>query len=256
MTKKEVSKQALLKVAFSATKAAAKLLLSKQKSAKIKVMKNKWDYALNVDIQSEKLIKKIIKKKFPNHSFLAEESEFEKHKSDYIWVIDPLDGTLNYAHNIPMFGLSIAVLYKNKPVIGVIYLPKLNEFFHTIKGKGAFLNGKRIHVNKNKGKNNIFICGNPENWKRIGKKIRYEITRYFGCSGVELAYVACGRLTARVKTKGKFDPFGNIAGFLLIEEAGGKVIEYGSKKWSCENYIASNKAAHNELCRMFKVRKV
>ncbi len=255
MVKKEVSEQALLKVAKAAAKAAAKLLLSKQNNSKIKIRKNGWDYALDVDIRAEKLIKNLIKKKFPNHSFLCEESNLEKHKSEYLWIIDPLDGTLNYAHNIPLFAVSIAVVHQKKPIVGVIYIPKLSELFHTVKGKGAFLNNKKIHVNKTKGKKNIFIAGNPENWKIMSRNIYSSLTRYFGSSCFELAGVACGRLTARIKLKGKYDPFGSVAGFLLVKEAGGVVTEIG-KKLSGRSYIASNKAAHKELCRIFKVRKL
>ena len=100
MIKKEVSVKALLDVAISATKLSAKIILNKNNS-KIKVKKGSWDYALDADIKAEKAIKNLIKEKFPEHSFLCEESGASKKKNNYSWVIDPLDGTINFAHKIP-----------------------------------------------------------------------------------------------------------------------------------------------------------
>jgi len=257
MVKKEVSKKQLLETAISAAKAAGKFLIKKQKTAKVKVRKNPWDFALDADIQAEKLIKKIIKNKFPDHSFLAEESKFEDHKGDYVWVIDPIDGTLNYANKIPLFSVSIAVLSKEELLAGVILAPMQKEIFYAVKGKGAFLNGKKIHVNKNKDKENILISGSPKNWFKTYKKVNLALTRYFRCSSLELAYVACGRFAARIKTSSLKDPFGSAAGALLIEEAGGVFTDLkgGGWKMNTNAYLASNKATHKKLFSIFKKSK-
>ena len=254
MAKKEVNENLLLNTAISAARAAGKFLVAKQKTAKVKVRKGKWDIALDADIQAEKLIKKIIKKKFPNHSFFAEESKLEKHKSDYEWVIDPLDGTINYAHKIPLFAVSIAVLLKKQPIVAVVNIPLLNEFFYAAKGKGAFLNNKRIYVNKENSIKNIFVAGNPANLCKFGKKINLNLARYLGCSAVEMAFVACGRFSARLKPTGVRDPFGTAAGSLLIREAGGVFTDLDYKNWNekTSRYIASNKIIHKKLLSIFR----
>ena len=257
MVKKEVSKKLLLETAISAAKAAGKFLIKKQKTAKVTIKKGKWDIALDADVQSENLIKKIIKKKFPDHSFFAEESKLEKHKSDYEWVIDPLDGTINYAHKIPLFEVSIAVLLNKKPIVAVINMPLLDKLFVAVKEKGAFLNNKRIHVNKEKDVKKIFVAGNPANLCKFGKKINLNLTRYLGSSAIEIAFVACGKYSARLKPKGAPDPFGTAAGALLVEEAGGIFTDLDYKTWNekTRKYIASNKAAHKKLLSIFKKKK-
>lgn len=253
MVKKEIN-TILLETAINATRKAKNYLLKKQKTAKIKVLKEKGDFALDADIEAEKIIKKTIKEKFPDHSFLAEESNFENKKSDYIWVIDPLDSTLNYANKIPFFAISLAVLFKNEVIIAVVSAPLQNELFYAVKNKGAFLNKKRISVNKNKDKDNMFIVTNPKNWLKINKKINFSMTRYFGCSSLELAYVACGRFAARIKNSNKSDPFGTVAGKLLVEEAGGKFTDLENKTWriKTKKYLASNKIVHDKLLRILK----
>ncbi len=117
-----------------------------QKRAKIVTHKGKGDFALNADIASEKYILQRIKKAYPAHDILTEETGHHHKQSDYLWIIDPLEGTLNYAHHIPFWGVNVGLFYKNKPYLGVVYLPELNELFHAAKGKGAYLNGKKIHV--------------------------------------------------------------------------------------------------------------
>jgi myo-inositol-1(or 4)-monophosphatase len=252
---KKISKDVLLKTALFAVKSAGFFLVKKQKSAKIQVMKKKGDFALDVDISAENLIKKIIKRKFAKHSFLAEESE-DIQENDYVWVIDPLDGTLNYANKIPFFSVSIAVLFKGNPIISVVYALMQDELFYAVKGKGAFLNGKRIFVNNKSKKDEVILCGTPSNLYPLNKKINLSMTRYFRCSSLELAYVACGRFAARIKDSFSGDPYGTAPGMLLVTEAGGFITDFDGA--DCDvftnKYVASNKVFHKKLLSIMKIK--
>ena len=268
--KKEVSADVLLRTAMSAAKDAASFLVKKQDSARIKVKKGVWDFALDADILAERLIKRIVRKSFPDHSFLAEESkpknknnnvrDSKKKNSDYIWVIDPLDGTINYANGLPLFAVSVAVLHKGIPVIALVHAPLLRETFHAVRGKGAFLNKKRIFVNEASDKNKAVLVSNPTNLCRLDSinVVNLNLTRYFGCSSIELAFVACGRFSARIKLAEKFDPFSTAAGALIVEEAGGIFSDLDGGGWKTHtvSYLASNKVSHKKLLKVLtKLKK-
>src|SRR6056297_1190946 len=149
--------------AIKATKKAGEILLKKyQKFDRSKVtFKSKHEILTSADLAAEKEIIKTIKKKFPSHQILAEESGETKNKSDYKWFIDPLDGTTNFSMHNPLWATSIGLSYKNKLIIGIIYSPSLDEFFYAEKDKGAYLNNKRIKVSNFKGQKviNTFCHG-------------------------------------------------------------------------------------------------
>src|SRR3989338_5624172 len=134
-------------IAVRAAKAAGKVLLDNFGKIKTKTHKgHELGFVTNVDIAAEKKIFSVIRKKYPKHNILSEEEGFIDNNSGYKWVIDPLDGTHNYIHSLPIFGTSIALEHKGDVKLGVIYLPMLNQLFVAEKGNGAFLNGKRIKV--------------------------------------------------------------------------------------------------------------
>ena len=126
---------------------SARILSDMQKNARIIKNKGEGDFALDADIASENFLLNKIRKKYPDHSIFTEESGSHVKKEEYLWVIDPLEGTLNYKHNIPFYAVNIGLFRKGVPLLGVVYAPVLDELFYAYKGKGAFLNGKRIHVN-------------------------------------------------------------------------------------------------------------
>ena len=132
-----------------AVKAGGKVL-SKYfgKSLKTKVKSVNADVQTKADLESEKAILKILKKEFPKYNIWAEESGYLDKKSDYTFVLDPLDGTNNFVLGIPFFSVSLALLYKEEPLYSIIFNPVTKQLFHAEKGKGAYLNGKRIKVNK------------------------------------------------------------------------------------------------------------
>ena len=239
----------LLKFAITLAKDSASLLQRMQKKAKIVNDKGGGDFALNADVASENFIMKRIRQKYPDHDILAEESGHHHKDSDYLWVIDPLEGTLNYAHRLPIWAVNVGLFHKGKPFLGVVYAPVLKELFYAVKGKGAYLNGKRIHVNKDTNFMRSLYCGSSKLFsiESIGRRL----ARTLGCAGIELAYVACGRFGARIKIGG-IDPYGYGAGSILILEAGGKITGIHGQPWTLrtDGVLSSNGKLHDKLLKL------
>lgn len=213
------------------------------------------------DLAVEKLIKEKINKDYPGHDILAEESGHDKSDSEYLWVIDPIDGTRNYVHGHPIFGISIALAHKREVVMGVVYFPMIDWLFTAEKGKGAELNGKKIHVSSRMPETSdtmaTFGCSfykekeeQIEAFSRyidIMKKVRIE-----GAATFAFCAVACGIYESYI---GRFaKPWDYAASCLIIEEAGGKVTDFEGKRWNLdmENFIASNNTMHEKLLRVVK----
>lgn len=216
------------------------------------------NYVTEYDHASEKMILDIIKSHFPSHGFLCEESgSAPSQDSDILWIIDPLDGTTNFAHNIPIFCTSIGVLGPEGLLSGVIYLPLSQELFVAEKGKGAFLNGRKIKVSAQREFAGIAATGFPHNieenplhcidhFVKILKK--KTIIRNVGSCAVNLAYVAAGRFDSYWAIS--LSPWDVSAGILLIEEAGGKITNYEGKKYSLlagEPILATNGSIHQAI---------
>lgn len=242
-----------LKLATSAAKAAAKIIMAERGKAKIVKQKGQGDFAICTDLHAEKKILSMITKAFPKHNILTEETGKIDKGSEYTWVIDPLDGTVNFKHDLPIFATAITLLKNEQPVLSVVYAPVLKEFFHAVEGKGAFLNGKKIRVSATRKINDGLYCGNVFNLCKLENKISRHVARSFGSTALELAYVACGRFTARIRLK-LCDPYDFAAGKLLVEEAGGIVTTIDGKPCTIytENYIASNKLVHKKLLSFLK----
>ena len=132
--------------AIRAAKEAAKIIVANFNKIKHISKKGEGDYFTNVDILAEEKIISIIQRRFPKHNILSEEAGLIDKNSEFTWLVDPLDGTHNYMHGLPLFGVSVGLEHKKKIIMGVIYLPMLDELFVAERGKGAFLNGKRIKV--------------------------------------------------------------------------------------------------------------
>ncbi|MFP4514687.1 MAG: inositol monophosphatase family protein [Parcubacteria group bacterium] len=243
--------------AVEAAKRGGRILLNRYKSfdrAKVN-FKSKHEILTAADLAAEKEIIKIIRKNFPEHQILAEESGEIKNKSDYKWFIDPLDGTTNFSIHNPLWATSIGLSYKNKLVLGIVYSPSLDEFFYAEKSKGAFLNNKKIKVSNFSGEKvvNTFCHGSQK--KHIKKAIRYYNkqklaqfdARQMGSASMELAYVASGRVESiTIPGANSWDV---AAGVLLVKEAGGKVTDFNNKTWNLDSYdiIASNKKVHGQI---------
>ena len=241
----------MLAFSIKLAKESAQLLLRMQQKAKVVVEKEKGDFALDADIESEKHIMKRIREKYPEHDILTEETKHQHVKSDYLWVIDPLEGTLNYAHKIPVWAVNIGLFYKKEPFIGVVYAPVLKELFHAAKGKGSYLNGKKIFVNKDEDLLHSFYSVSQKQSCKLS--LSHHLMRHFGCVGLDLAYVACGRFGARIKLRGN-DPYGYGAGSVLVLEAGGKITDTKGQSWKLfsNGALASNGRLHGKVLEMLR----
>lgn len=211
------------------------------------------------DTRSEETIIKIITEKFPSHSFLAEESgkSGQIDSSEIKWIIDPLDGTVNYAHNVPIYCVSIAAEYKGELVCGAIYNPMLDELFTAVKGGGAFLNDRQIKVSQNASlKSALMVTGFPY---QLGKH-KFDAPKLFlklvsggipvrrlGSAALDLTYVAAGRFDGFWEIFLK--PWDVAAGVLILNEAGGKISQYDGKPYTIydDNLIATNGLIHQQL---------
>jgi len=247
------------KVMLLAAKKAEKAILKyygKKESIKIKPNKS---LVATADLEANKAIIKVIKNNFPSHSILSEETGFEDNKSDFKWVIDPIDGTHNFLRKIQIFGTSIALECKNEVVLGVLHFPVLRLTAFAQKGKGAFLNGKRIKVSGKKSLDHSFLliefsyAGREEKigfLKRLtGKPIDI---RNFGSAVHNLMLVASGMCDAYVVLS--TNEWDVAAGFLLVEEAGGRITGLDGKKWNFEErkYLISNGKLHKGLLKYVK----
>jgi len=242
------------KVALQAAKSASKVLLHYYGRKEAVKQKPNKSLVATADIESNKAIIKTIKKNFPSHSILSEETGFEDNKSDYKWVIDPLDGTHNFLHSIPVFGTSIALEYKNEVVLGVIHFPVLCMTAVAEKGKGAFLNGKRIRVSNKKELDHSFVLfdfsysGRKETIIFL-EKLSYKVidVRNFGSAIYNLLLVACGKSDGYIiLSTNEWDV---AAGLLIVEEAGGRITDLLGKPWNPHQnkYIVSNGKLHKKL---------
>ena len=189
------------------------------------------DYVTQVDQAAEEAIIDIVKKAYPDHGFLAEESGASAPDAEYVWVIDPIDGTTNFIHGFPQYCTSIGIQHRGMLTHAVVYDPVANELFTASKGRGAFLNDRRMRVTALTRLGEALV-GTGFPFKEVGRLDLY--MRQLGtmmktCSGVrragaaalDLAYVACGRLDAFWELG--LSPWDMAAGALLIQEAGGLV---------------------------------
>ena len=203
--------------------------------------KGPTDFVTNSDLKAEKIILEELIKARPNYSIISEENGIKNNKDkNNTWIVDPIDGTINFLHGIPHFAISIALKSKNEIVSGLIYDPIKNEIFFAEKDNGAFFNNQRIKVSK---KNQINDC-----LFAMGGKIKNEPDLPFrksGCAALDMAYVAAGRYD------GYFQHNLNIwdiaAGIILIEEAGGVLNEINLSVNKNINVIASSADINSKL---------
>lgn len=249
-------------IAISAVSKSGKILKKKyEEFDRTSVMfKTNHEILTENDLLSEKIIINEIKKYFSEHEILSEEFGKNKNKSDYLWIIDPIDGTTNFSMHNPLWSISVALAYKGKIILGVIYAPILNELFVAEKGMGAYLNNKKIKPsNIYKGKTlNAFCHGKlDDDIKRAIKyfniqKIQKFDCRQMGSACIEFAYVACGRIESIVIPGA--NAWDVAAGALMVSEAGGQVSDFKGKSWNLKSYdiVASNKKTHKDLLFILK----
>jgi myo-inositol-1(or 4)-monophosphatase len=224
---------------------------------------NEKNLVTEIDKKSEKEILNFIKKKYPSHAILTEETGEIKKDSEYLWVIDPLDGTTNFAHGLPIFSVSIGLIRKDEIIAGVVYDVMQNIFYSAEKGSGAFANKQKISVGKNDNLGlGVLVTGFPydvaenpdkafERFESLTKKAR--AVRRLGSAAIDFCYVA----------KGVFDGFWEVslhpwdicAGKLIVEEAGGIVTDFDGNKIDIysKRILVSNIKIHQQLIDGLKV---
>jgi len=211
----------------------------------------------DVDLASERLIREAISTYYPRHEVLGEEGGLDENRSEYRWIVDPLDGTTNYAHGYPIFCVSIGLEYKGEIILGVVYDPMREELFAAERGGGATLNHRPIHVSKTTELvQSLLSTGFPydirtsrltnlDHWANFA--MNAQALRRDGAAALDLCYVACGR----------FDGFWELnlsawdmaAGSLIVTEAGGRLSDFDGKAFSVykPEVIASNGLIHERM---------
>ncbi|MDD5644473.1 MAG: inositol monophosphatase family protein [bacterium] len=220
----------MLETAIRAAREAGKLQM-RSFGKKITVDEElRFDTKLALDKESEQVIVDTILSRFPEHSILAEESGRTDNASDYTWIIDPLDGTANFSRNIPQFCTSIALTRKNKTILGVVLDPVRDELYHAEKGKGAFLNGKKIKTRQTSETKDLFVvCGFMKSEETIKKGLlifnslitKVKKIRIMGAAALDLCWLAGGRFD--IYFEYGIMKWDIAAGRLILEEAGGNI---------------------------------
>lgn len=236
------------------------------KLSSVREKKYHWDLVTEADQESEQVVLEILSKHFPSHVILAEETGLSSQiKNDFVWAVDPLDGTTNYTHQFPMVSVSIGLLFKGTPIVGVVFNPIFNEMFQGAKGLGAKLNGQPLEVSKvNTLKSSLLVTGFPydrENNKDNNYPEFCHLTniaqgvRRIGSAAIDLAYVAAGRLDGYWERG--LQPWDLAAGVLLIEEAGGKVSSYDLSPFDvyAGRTLATNGLIHEQLSQELKIAR-
>ncbi|MCF8127996.1 MAG: inositol monophosphatase [Deltaproteobacteria bacterium] len=218
-------------IATLAARSAGGLLKKKFGNVQHIDKKGEIDLVTEADIAAEKIILKMLRDHFPKDNILAEEAGAQDLSSDRTWVVDPLDGTTNFAHGFPFFGVSIGLEIEKEMVLGIVYNPVMDEFFEARKGEGAFLNHKPIHVsNALSLKESLLVTGFPydigKRSNRIFERFRTMVlasqgVRRGGSAAIDMCYVASGRLDGFWEEDLK--PWDTAAGAVIVLEAGGRL---------------------------------
>ena len=252
-----------LEVAVTAAKRAAGILQSRFGNISRIRKKAAEEIVTEADTESEKVIIAIIRSSFPEHGILSEECGMIKPSSEYRWIIDPLDGTVNFAHRVPIFCISIALTFNREVMLGVILNPISGELFSAVRGKGAQLNGRPIKVSPVADiSESLLVTGFAYNINEIFNPV---ITRYGNClkvaqglrrlgsAALDLCYVACGRFEGFWEQNLK--PWDTAAGCLIVAEAGGQVTTFSNQPFTVDHLeiLATNGRIHNRMLELLKI---
>jgi len=250
-----------LEFAVDVARSAGAIQKSRYEDASVTVEhKGLLDLVTEVDIECEKLVTELIAEKYRDHGVLAEEGTALKNSSDYLWIVDPLDGTTNFAHGFPMFCVSIALVKKGKTLIGVAYDALRDELFTAVTGGGAFLNGRRIKVSEVAQMDDALLAtgfpydirsnsdNNLDHFNRV--VVNCQAIRRAGSAVLDLCYTACGRFDGFWE-KSLF-AWDMAAGALIVEEAGGIVTDMSGETLNLygKTIAAANRNIHCELLEL------
>ena len=260
-----------LLTAQRAARAAGKVLAAKLHDRRNIRYKGKRDIVTDADYAADRTIKQIVLSRFPDDKFVSEEGDLKEHKRLWaqadaaddlaLWVVDPLDGTTNYAHTLYAFCTSIALYQAGQIQIGVVYDPIHNELYSAERGHSAFLNGKPIHVSATRSLEDAVFGGEWGRAPKIRKRSsavfarlfqRVMTARTFGSAALSFCHVAAGRTDAHAHLS--LSPWDVAAAALIVEEAGGKVTTPTGAAWTVHSkaYVASNGHLHATILRYFR----
>ncbi len=252
-----------LEVAEKAAREAGVILLENLGKVKEIEFKAKNSLVTEVDKLSEEIIISNIRSSFPEHAIFAEESGRDSSESEYVWLIDPIDGTTNYAHAYPFFSISIALEINGEVEVGLVYDPVKDEMFTAEKGKGAFLNEESITVSKSHAIEHSHVCTGfmhevewmvEANIKHFGNFIRRaRAVRRDGSAALDLCYVACGRFDGFWELG--LNPWDTAAAVLILKEAGGQVSTFTGDEYSIyeKEILASNSIVHEQMIEILAI---
>jgi len=227
--------------------------------------KRRADLITAADLESQKQILSVIRRAFPGDDYKAEEDEVRLTGAEHVWVIDPLDGTTNYAHGYPASCVSIGVLRRGRPVLGGVYDPSRRELFVAEKGRGATMNGRRLRATATpRVADSLLITGfaydraeRPDFYLARFKAFltRAHDVRRSGSAALDMAWIAAGRADGFWEFK--LNPWDVAAGWLLVEEAGGTVTDFSGRTWKTlgemgAQTLATNGRVHAEMLRILK----
>ena len=251
----------LMTVAWEAAQAAGEIVRESWQKPKVVEYKGPIDLVTSVDRESERTIVDAVRRHFPAHSILAEEAtDVQGAQDDYRWIIDPLDGTTNFAHGYPQFSVSIAVEHRGQAILGLVYDPLRRECFKAILGQGATLDDRPIRASgANELDKSLLATGFPYDHREFADfylsyfkafMTRCQGIRRGGSAALDLCYVACGRLDGFWEMKLK--PWDTAAGALIVSEAGGKLSDFSGKPFSIwgQETLATNHLVHDEMVRI------
>lgn len=217
------------------------------------------------DHAAEKAIIEVIRSYYPDHQILGEESGASHSDSPYKWLVDPIDGTVNFAHGIPLNCVSIAVELEGVMIMAAVYNPHLNEFFFAEKGKGAFLNDQPIRVSDQpRVIHSCLVTGFPYTYINMpngpldvfDRFVKKGVpVRRLGSAAIDLCWVACGRFDGFWEHK--LEAWDSAAGFLIVEEAGGRVTDHEGQPFSVYQHklLATNGKIHDDMVEIINNRK-
>jgi len=226
--------------------------------------KGEINIVTEADKMSEDLIIAAINRKFPDHGILSEESPMIKGAGKLRWIIDPLDGTTNYAHGYPVFCVSIALENEGEIVLGVVYDPMREEMFIAVRNEGAYLNDKKIAVSRiDNISRSLLATGFPYDIRESKENnldyfnsmaINVQAIRRAGAAALDLAYLAAGRFDGFWELKLK--PWDTAAGCLMVEEAGGVISDIAGEKWNLysPDLLASNGLIHEQMIKVLSLK--
>ena len=257
---------ALKEVLYEATREAGKIISDYfQGSFTVDNKEGINNLVTEVDKHSEKRIIEIIRKHYPTHSRISEEVGEMIQDSPYQWIIDPIDGTVNFAHGIPLCCVSIGLKHNEDLILGAVYNPMMNELFFAEKGKGAFLNDKPISVStKSDFRKACLVTGFPYKWPdskehpiRVFERFIMEglPVRRLGSAAIDLCWVACGRFDGFWEYN--LSSWDVAAGYLIVQEAGGRITNFEGDAYSVfdKETLATNGHIHEEMLRLIRKKQ-